>query len=47
MDGLIRKPHGIVEDVMVRIEDCDFLIDFLVVDLKIIRELSQALIMLG
>ena len=46
-DGLVRKPHGIVEDVIVRIEGCYFLVDFLVVDMKITKELSQAPIILG
>ena len=30
--GSIRKPHGLVEDVIVRIEDCYFPVDFLVVE---------------
>ena len=46
-DGSVRKPHGLVEDVIVRIEDCYFPIDFLVVDMKMTKELSQALIFLG
>ena len=46
-DGSIRKPHGIVEDVIVRIEGCYFSVDFLVVDMKITKELSQAPIILG
>ena len=46
-DGSVRKPHGIVEDVIVRIEGCYFSIDFLVVDLKITNELSQAPIIPG
>ena len=33
-DGSVRKPHGIVEDVIFRIELCYFLVDFLVVDMK-------------
>ena len=41
-DGSVRKPHGIVEDVIVRIKGCYFLVDFLVVDMKITKELSQA-----
>ena len=45
-DGLVRKSHGIVEDVILRIEDCYILIDFLVVDMKITKELSQASILL-
>ena len=43
----MRKPHGLVEDVIVRIEDCYFPVDFLVVDMKMTKELSQAPIILG
>ena len=46
-DGSVRKPHGIVEDVIVRIKGCYFPVDFLVVDMKITKELSQAPIILG
>ena len=46
-DGLVRNPHGIVEDVIIKIEDCYFPVDFLVVDMKTIKELSQASIVLG
>ena len=45
-DGSVRKPHGIVEDVITKIEDCYFLVDFLVVDMKTTKELSQAPIIL-
>ena len=33
-DGSVRKPHGIIEDVIIKIEDCYFSLDFLVVGLK-------------
>ena len=46
-DGLVRKPHGLVEDVIVRIEDCYFPLDFLVVNKKMTKEISQAPIILG
>ena len=46
-DGSVRKPHGIVEDVIMRIEDCYFPVDFLVIDMKMTKELSQASIILG
>ena len=46
-DGSVRKPHGLVEDVIVRIEDCYFPEDFLVVNMKMTKELSQAPIILG
>ena len=39
-DGLVRKPHDIVEDVIIRIEDFYFPVDFLVVDMKMTKELS-------
>ena len=47
VDGSIRKSHGIVEDIIVRIEDCSFFVDFLVINIKMINELSQASIILG
>ena len=46
-DGSVRKPHGVVEDVIVRIEGCYFPVDFLVEDMKITKELSQASLILG
>ena len=46
-DGSIRKPHGIVEDVILRIEGFYFLVDFLVMDMKITKDLSLAPIILG
>ena len=46
-DGSVRKPHELVENVIVRIEDCYFPVDFLVVDMKMTKELSQAPIILG
>ena len=46
-DGSVRKSHGLVEDVITSIEDFCFPIDFLVVDMKITKELSQASIILG
>ena len=46
-DGSVRKPHGIVEDVTFRIDGCYFPVYFLVMDMKITKELSQAPIILG
>ena len=45
-DESVRKPHGVVEDFIVRIEDYYFLADFLVIDMKMTKELSQAPIIL-
>ena len=47
VDGSVWKPHGIVEDVIIKIEDCYFPVDFLVIDMKTTKELSQAPIILG
>ena len=46
-DASVRKPHGLAEDVIVRIEDCYFQVDFLVVDMQMTKELSQAPIIPG
>ena len=46
-DRSVRKPHVIIEDVIVRIEGCYFSVGFLVVDMKITKELSQEPIILG
>ena len=43
----MRKPHGLVEDFIVGIEDSYYQVDFQVVDIKMTKELSQALIILG
>ena len=42
-----KETNGIVEDVIIKIEDCYFSVDFLVVDMKTTKELSQAPIILG
>ena len=45
-DGWVTKPHRVVEDLIVRIEDFYFPVDFLAVDMKMTKELSQASIIL-
>ena len=47
VDESVRKPHGLVEDNIVRIEDCYFPVNFLVIEMKMTKELSQAPIILG
>ena len=46
-DGSMRKPHGIVEDVIVKVENCCFPVDFVIVDMKIPENLVNAPIILG
>ena len=43
----MRKPHGILEDVILKIEFYYFSVDSLIIDMKITKELSQSLIILG
>ena len=33
-DGSVRRPHGIVEDMIVKVENYYFLVDFIIVDMK-------------
>ncbi|XP_078445563.1 uncharacterized protein LOC144714654 [Wolffia australiana] len=46
-DGSVRRPHGIVMNVIVKVEHCHFPVDFLVVDMKATKNLSNAPIILG
>ena len=43
----MKKSHGVVEDVIFRIDDSYFLVDFIIIDMKNLKELSQAPIILG
>ena len=45
-NGSVRKPHGLVEYVIVRIEDFYLPVDFLVVNMKMTKELSQSPVIL-
>ena len=46
-NGSLRKPYGTIEDAIIKIEHCYFQVDFLVIDMKTTKELSQAPIILG
>ena len=46
-DGSARKPRGILGDVIIKIQNFYFPVDFLVVNIKTTKELSQAPIILG
>ena len=46
-DGFMRRPHGIIEDVIVKVENCYFLVDFLIVDMKSTKEFTNSAIILG
>ena len=46
-DGSVRRPHGVVEDVIVKVENCYFLVDFIIVDMKSTKDLTNSPIILG
>ena len=46
VDGSVRRPHSIVEDVIVKVENC-FSIDFIIVDMKSTKDFTDAPIILG
>ena len=43
----MRRPHGIVEDVIVKVENCHFPVDFIIVDMKSTKDFTDAPIILG
>ena len=46
-DGSMRQPRGVVEDVIVKVENCYFLVDFIIVDIKSMKDFTDSLIILG
>ena len=46
-DGSVKQPHAIVEDVIVKLENCHFPVDFIIVDMKSMKEFTDAPIILG
>ena len=46
-DGSVRRPQGILEDVIVKVEKCYFPIDFIIVDMKSMKDFIDAHIILG
>ena len=45
-DESVRRPHGVVEDVIVKVENCYFL-DFIIKDMKSTKDLTDSPIILG
>ena len=43
----MRRPHGIVNDVIVKIESCYFPVEFIIVDIKFTKDFTDAPIILG
>ena len=46
-DGSMRRPHGIVEDVIIKVENYYFLVDFTIVDMKSTKDFTDAPIIVG
>ena len=46
-DGSVRRPHGVVEDVIVKVENCYFPVDFIIVDMKSTKDFTNSPIILG
>ncbi|CAA7405544.1 unnamed protein product [Spirodela intermedia] len=46
-DTPVRQPHGRLNDVLVRIQQCTFLVDFIMVDMNVTVNFSQLTIILG
>ena len=46
-DESVRRPHGVVEDVIVKVENCYFPVDFIMVDMKSMKDLTDSPIILG
>ena len=43
----MRRPHGIVEDVIIKVENCYLAVDFIIVDMKSMKYFTVAPIILG
>ena len=46
-DGSVRRPHNLVEDVIVKAENCYFPVDFIIMDMKSTKDLTDSPIILG
>ena len=46
-DESVRQLHGVVEDVIVKVKNCYFLVDFIIVDRKSTKDLTDSSIILG
>ena len=46
-DGSVRRPHDIVEDVIVKVKNCYFPVEFIMVDMKSTKDFTDSSIILG
>ena len=47
MDGSVRRPHDVVEDVIVKVENYYFHVDFIILDMKSTKDFTDSPIILG
>ena len=47
VDGSVRRPHSVVEDVIVKVENGYFLVDFIIVYMKSMKDFIDSPIILG
>ena len=45
--GSVRRPRGIVEDVIFEVENCNFPVDFIIGDMKSMKDITDSPIILG
>ena len=43
----MRRPHNVVEDVIVKVENCYFPVDFIIMDMKSMKDFTDSPIILG
>ena len=46
-NGSVRRSHGVVEDVIVKVENCYFPVDFIIVDMKSTKDFTDSPIIQG
>ena len=46
-DGSVRRPHSVVEDVIVKVKNCYFPVDFIMLDIKSTKDFTDSPIILG
>ena len=46
-DGFVRRSHGIMEDMIVKVEKSYFLVNFIIMDMKSRKDFTDAPIILG
>ena len=46
MDGFVRRSHDIIEDAIIKVENCYFPVDFIIVDMKSTKYFTNSPIIL-